>query len=116
MPRCKHVVFCSLFLFLGCVFVKASNPWPVAIQALEEKDRLEQPQERDPCAAAFDNAADVPDQSASSTQPTDFNATVPDQPPDGFASNLTDEEKNQILLDSVARANFHMPENSIAAS
>ena len=40
MPRCKHVVFCSLFLFLGSVFVKASNPWPLAIQALEEKDYL----------------------------------------------------------------------------
>ena len=36
MPRYKHVVFCSLFFLLG--HVKASNPWPTAIQALEEKN------------------------------------------------------------------------------
>lgn len=40
MPRCKHVVFCILFFRLGHVLVTASNPWPVAIQALEEKDYL----------------------------------------------------------------------------
>lgn len=40
MPRCKYVVFCSLFLLLGHVLVKASNPWPIAIQALEDKDYL----------------------------------------------------------------------------
>lgn len=40
MLRCKHVVFFTLFFLLGNVLVKASNPWPVAIQALEAKDYL----------------------------------------------------------------------------